>query len=52
VDGSLIGLSNNPSNTIADLKSGEFRDQNAVALTGYVLALEADEMTDLTSSPH
>jgi len=54
VDGSLIGLSENlsvdffiPYNAIADLKSGEIRDQNTIALAGYALALESDEMTDV-----
>jgi CRISPR-associated protein Csa1 len=54
VDGSLIGLSENlsvdffiPYNAIADLKSGDTRDQNYIALAGYALALESDETTDI-----
>lgn len=54
IDGSLIGLSENlsvdffiPYNAIADLKSGDIRDQNIIALSGYALALESDEMIDV-----
>jgi len=54
IDGSFIGLSNNlsidlftPYNVIADLKSGEERERNLLILTGYALALESDEMTDV-----
>lgn len=54
IDGSLIGLSDNlsvdffiPYNAIADLKSGEIRERNYIALAGYALALESDEMTDV-----
>ncbi len=54
IDGSLVGLSSNlsvdiftPYNVIADLKSGEEREQNFLTLAGYALALEADESTDV-----
>lgn len=54
IDGTLVGLSDNlsvdffiPYNAIADLKSGEIREQNEIALAGYALALESDESIDV-----
>ncbi|MEM4727694.1 MAG: type I-A CRISPR-associated protein Cas4/Csa1 [Candidatus Bathyarchaeia archaeon] len=50
VDGSMLGLSKElsvdlytPANAVADLKTGEIRSFHKYALTGYTLALEADE---------
>ncbi|MEM3382790.1 MAG: type I-A CRISPR-associated protein Cas4/Csa1 [Nitrososphaerales archaeon] len=52
VDGSLIGLSKElsvdiyaPAYAVADIKTGEVRNFHKYALTGYALALEADEET-------
>jgi CRISPR-associated protein Csa1 len=52
VDGSLVGLSKElsvdiyaPAYAVADIKTGEVRGFHKYALTGYALALEADEET-------
>ena len=54
VDGSLVGLSSRlsldvftPYSVIMDFKSGYERDEHLLSLTGYALALEADEETDV-----
>ena len=50
VDGSLVGLGRElsvdiytPYNAVADLKTGEVRDFHPYTVTGYALALEAEE---------
>jgi CRISPR-associated protein Csa1 len=50
VDGSMLGLSKElsvdiytPAYAVADIKTGEIRSFHKYALTGYALALEADE---------
>ena len=50
VDGSLVGLSRElsvdiytPYNAVADLKTGEVRDFHPYTVTGYALALEAED---------
>jgi len=54
VDGSLIGLSKElavdiyvPAYAVVDLKTGEMRPFHKYALTGYALALEADEEVEV-----
>ena len=53
VDGSFIGLSRlsvdifTPYNAIMDFKSGYGKDEHQLSLTGYALALEADEEMDV-----
>ncbi len=54
IDGSLVGLSENlsvdvftPFNTIMDFKSGVERGEHSIALAGYALALESDDITDV-----
>ena len=53
VDGSLVGLSKYLSvdvfapNTVLDFKSGYSRNEHMLALTGYALAIEADDGVDV-----
>lgn len=51
IDGSLVGLSENlsvdmftPFNTVMDFKSGVEKEMHSVALAGYALALESDDV--------
>ena len=54
IDGSLVGLSKNlsldvftPYSVIMDFKTGVERYEHRLAVTGYALALEADNETDV-----
>ncbi len=53
IDGSLVGLSKHLSvdvfapQVVVDFKSGSERDSHLTSLTGYAIALEADDETDV-----
>ncbi|RLI77788.1 type I-A CRISPR-associated protein Cas4/Csa1 [Archaeoglobales archaeon] len=54
IDGSLVGLSKflsldvyTPHSIVMDFKSGYERDEHLLSLTGYALALEADDEVDV-----